>query len=382
MYLFHLKNTLKFLLQFGLVGLVAACILLFFYPDRLLLVADRPQNNIANGDKNPVQIITYHDAIALTSPAVVNVYATQILTRQVNPLFQDPVFQRFFGEEGAEEQQINNNMGSGVILSQAGYLLTNAHVIEKALDIQITLTDGRQTTAKVIGIDEETDLAVLQIEMDNLPVALTGSSESLRVGDVVLAIGNPYNFGQTVTQGIVSATRRSRVGVSLIEDFIQTDAAINPGNSGGALINARGELIGINTANYSATGGSQGIGFAIPIDLAINVMQQLISYGFVERGWLGIVPQPVPADIASTLNLENSGVFVTAVFKDSPAAKAGVMPGDIITKINGVALTDAQQAVQKISGLMPGEMINLDILRGWQELFLSTEVSQRPRMVR
>jgi serine protease DegS len=381
MFLIQLKNTLKFLFRFGLVGLVAASILMLLFPDRLLPVYDRQQNNIAIGDKNPVEIASYHEAISLTSPAVVNVYATQILSRQNNPLFQDPAFQRFFSEQ-AQEQQINNHMGSGVILNKAGYLLTNAHVIEKALDIQITLTDGRQTRAEVIGIDEETDLAVLHIDLDNLPVALTGSSESLRVGDVVLAIGNPYNFGQTVTQGIVSATRRSRVGVSLIEDFIQTDAAINPGNSGGALINSRGELIGINTANYSENGGSQGIGFAIPIDLAINVMQQLISRGFVERGWLGIVPQPVPSDIASALNLENTGVFVTAVFKESPAATAGVLPGDIITKINGTLLTDAQQAVLKISGLMPGEMINLDIIRGWQELFITTEVSQRPKLVR
>lgn len=381
MSLIHLKNTLKFLFRFSLAGLVAACILLLVFPDRLLPVTDSQQNNIVIADKNPAEIASYHDAITLTSPAVVNVYATQILTRQINPLFQDPAFQRFFSEQG-QQQQINNNMGSGVILNQAGYLLTNAHVIEKALDIQVTLTDGRQTSAEVIGIDEETDLAVLRIQLENLPVALTGSSESLRVGDVVLAIGNPYNFGQTVTQGIVSATRRSRVGVSLIEDFIQTDAAINPGNSGGALISSRGELIGINTANYSATGGSQGIGFAIPIDLAINVMQQLISRGFVERGWLGIVPQPVPADIANALNLENSGVFVTAVFNDSPAAKAGVMPGDIITRINGASLTDAQQAVQKISGVMPGEMINLDIIRGWQELFITTEVAQRPKLIR
>jgi serine protease DegS len=373
----HLKNTVKFLFQYTLAGLAAAFILLFLFPDKLLRVYDTGQNIIAITEKNPVENLSYHAAISLTSPAVVNVYASQILSRQTNPLFQDPVFQRFFGEQ-APEQQINNNLGSGVILNESGYVLTNAHVIKQALDIQITLTDGRQVKAEVIGIDEETDLAVLQIQLDQLPVALIGNSDFLKVGDVVLAIGNPYNFGQTVTQGIVSATRRSRVGVSLIEDFIQTDAAINPGNSGGALINARGELVGINTANYSETGGSQGIGFAIPIDLAINVMQQLIKRGFVERGWLGIVPQPVPVDIASTLNLENSGVFVTAVFNDSPAARAGVMPGDIITKINGTPLLDAQQAVQKISALMPGEMINLDITRGWDELFLTTEVAQRP----
>jgi serine protease DegS len=379
MYLIHLKNTLKFLFQYTLAGLAVAFILLLLFPDRLLHLYEPPQNNIAITDKNPAEISSYSSAIALTSPAVVNVYATQVLSRQINPLFQDPVFQRFFGEQ-APDQQIRNNLGSGVILNQSGYVLTNAHVVQEALDIQITLTDGRQVKADVIGVDTETDLAVLHIQLDQLPVALIGNSESLKVGDVVLAIGNPYNFGQTVTQGIVSATRRSRVGVSLIEDFIQTDAAINPGNSGGALINSRGELVGINTANYSATGGSQGIGFAIPIDLAIKVMKQLIHHGFVERGWLGIVPQPIPVDIASSLNLESAGVFVTAVFNDSPAARAGVMPGDIITKINGTPLQDAQQAVQKISSLMPGEMINLDILRGWDELFLTTEVVQRPKM--
>lgn len=380
MFLIHLKNTLKFILQFALTGLAAAVLLLYFFPDRLLPAQKKPENNIANQDKNPAENVSYHEAISLTSPAVVNVYATQITSPQQDPLFQDPVFQRFFGEQQSE-QQINNNLGSGVILNEAGYVLTNAHVVDKAVDIQVTLTDGRQTKADIIGIDKETDLAVLKIQLDNLPVARVGASDVLQVGDIVLAIGNPYNFGQTVTQGIVSATRRSHVGVSLIEDFIQTDAAINPGNSGGALINARGELVGINTANYSDTGGSQGIGFAIPIDLALNVMQQLIRHGIVERGWLGIIPQPVPFDLDTALNLDNSGVFVTAVYKNSPADRVGVLPGDIITKINGTPLLDAQQAVQKISGVMPGEMINLNILRGWQELFITTEVAQRPKMV-
>ncbi len=197
-----------------------------------------------------------------------------------------------------------------------------------------------------------------------------------------MAIGNPYNFGQTVTQGIISATRRNRVGINLIEDFIQTDAAINPGNSGGALINARGELIGINTAIVSNTGGSQGIGFAIPIDQAIDVMQQLISRGFVERGWLGIVPQPVPADISEALGLDASGIFVTAVFSDSPAADAGVMPGDIIIEVNGHLLQDSQQAVQIISSYKPGEIITLDIIRNWSRIFITAEVTQRPKIIR
>ena len=381
MNLIQIKNILKFLLQFGLSGLGIAFILLFLFPEKFFPVNYRQQNNISNTYKNPVEIVSYHDAISLTAPAVVNVYATQIRTRQVNPLFQDPLFRQFFGEPPTD-QQINNNLGSGVILNESGYLLTNAHVISGADDIQVTLTDGRLIEANVVGVDSETDLAVLHIEMDNLPVAPIGNSNALKVGDVVLAIGNPYNFGQTITQGIVSATRRNRVGITLIEDFIQTDAAINPGNSGGALINARGELVGINTAIYSNSGGSQGIGFAIPMDQAIDVMQQLISKGFVERGWLGISLQPVPMDIAKALDLDNSGIIVMAVQSKGPAANAGVMPGDIIIKVNGESLLDAQQAVQKISSYTPGEIINLDIIRNWDRIFLSAEVSQRPKIIK
>jgi len=377
----QIKDLLKFLLQSGLSGLGIAFILLFFFPDKFFPANYKQQNNIPNTYKNPVEIVSYHDAISLTAPAVVNVYATKIHARRVNPLFQDPLFRLFFGDPPVD-QQINNNLGSGVILNESGYLLTNAHVISEADDIQVTLTDGRQIGANVIGIDSETDLAVLHIEMDNLPVATIGNSNALKVGDVVLAIGNPYNFGQTITQGIVSATRRNRIGITLIEDFIQTDAAINPGNSGGALINARGELVGINTAIYSNTGGSQGIGFAIPIDQAIDVTQQLISKGFVERGWLGISLQPVPMDIDNALDLNNSGIIVMAVQSNGPAANAGVMPGDIIIKVNGESLLDAQHAVQKISSYTPGEMINLDIIRGWDRIFLSAEVSQRPKFIK
>ena len=354
MTLTQLNHILKFLLQFTIGGLAIAFLLLFFFPEKFLPVMDRDPNTIPNTTNNPVDIVSYNDAISMAAPAVVNVYARQIRTAQVNPLFQNPLFRRFFGDM-TPEQQINNNIGSGVILNNSGYLLTNAHVITEADDIQITLNDGRQAEAEVVGIDNETDLAVLHIELENLPVATIGNSDMLKVGDVVLAIGNPYNFGQTVTQGIVSATRRTRLGIALIEDFIQTDAAINPGNSGGALINARGDLIGINTAIVFNNRGSQGIGigFAIPIDQAIDVMQQLIRKGFVERGFLGIAMQPVPADIADALSLANSGITVTAVFQNSPAAVAGVMPGDIITTVNGNPLIDAQQAVQIISGFTP-----------------------------
>ncbi|MGK0297271.1 MAG: serine protease DegS [Gammaproteobacteria bacterium] len=381
MNLANLKNLLKFLLQFAICGLAIAFLLLFFFPDMFLPEIGAKQNNISNTIKNPVEIVSYNDAISLAAPAVVNVYARQVRTSQTNPLLQDPIFRRFFGNLPSKPE-INNNLGSGVILNKSGYLLTNAHVINEADEIQVTLPDGRLAKADVVGVDSETDLAVLHINLNELPVAAIGNSNILQVGDVVLAIGNPYNFGQTVTQGIVSATRRSRVGITVIEDFIQTDAAINPGNSGGALINARGELIGINTAIYSNTGGSQGIGFAIPIDLAIDVMQQLIRNGFVERGWLGIIPEPVPIDIAEAMNLDTSGIFVTAVFQGSPAALAGVMPGDIITKVNGNSLVDTQQAVQLITGVTPGEMINLDIMRNWKRIFLSAEVTQRPKIIK
>jgi len=377
----RLIEAIKFLVQFSITGLAIAFILLVFFPDKFLPNPEKQVNNISLAEKNPAEIFSYNQAISLASPAVVNVYARQIRSSQTNPLFQDPIFRRFFGDL-SQEQEINNNLGSGVIMNKSGYLLTNAHVINEANDIQISLNDGRQATAKIIGIDSETDLAVLHIDLANLPVAPVGKSNALKVGDVVLAIGNPYNFGQTVTQGIVSATRRNKVGINIIEDFIQTDAAINPGNSGGALINARGELVGINTAIVSNSGGSQGIGFAIPVDQAIDVMQQLINRGYVERGWLGIVPQPVPSDISDALNLDTSGVIVTAVFNNSPAAAAGVMPGDIIIKVNGHPLLDSQQAVQIITGFKPGELINLDIIRNWDRIFLSAEVTQRPKIIK
>ncbi len=378
MNLTDLKNFLKFVFRFSLGGVAIALVLLLLFPDRLLPGRGNPQNDIRITRKNPVEIVSYHDAISMAAPAVVNVYATQILSRRVNPLLQDPIFRRFFGDLPPGQQK-NSSLGSGVIVNESGYLLTNAHVIEKASEIQVRLADGRESQAEVIGMDPETDLAVLRIDLENLPVAPVGDSNSLRVGDVVLAIGNPYDFGQTVTQGLVSATRRSRLGITHIEDFIQTDAAINPGNSGGALINAGGRLVGINTAIFSNTGGSQGIGFAVPINMAVDVMQQLVSNGFVIRGWLGIEAQPVPADSAAPSNAGSGGIVVTGVYRNSPAARAGIMPGDIITRINGELLLDAQQAIQKISRLQPGEMINLDIIRGWQNLFLTAEVGQRPK---
>ena len=368
-----LIHALKYLLQWVTAGLALAFILVSFNPALL-------RETEFAADTAP-QARSYHQAVMRNAPAVVNVYASKILKRRIHPLFQDPLFRRFFGVP-EQEQQRNSNLGSGVILDDSGYLLTNAHVIKQADEILITLNDGRQATAEVIGMDVETDLAVLFIDLDRLPVAPLGDSGQLRVGDVVLAIGNPYDFGQTVTQGIVSATGRKRLGITTFEDFIQTDADINPGNSGGALINAAGELIGINTANFSRTGGSQGIGFSIPINLAVNVMQQIIQHGFVRRGWLGIEAQIVPQDIVDALNLKQGGVLVAGVLKGGPAARAGVMPGDILTRINNDILYNPQQAIQMISQFKPDSRINIVLLRGWEEIELQAKIAQRPALRR
>ena len=370
-----LKDSIKFLAQAVLGGLAIAFVILFFFPD-LLPSRHSDSTPAAAAGASPDQPLSYHAAIRRVSPAVVNVYTAQLVQRPVNPLLQDPLFRRFFGVP-EPEQQLNSSLGSGVIFNQNGYILTNAHVINKATAIQITLADGRQAQASIVGIDAETDLAVLKINLKNLPTAPIGDSDHLQVGDVVLAIGNPYNFGQTVTQGIVSAIGRQRLGISAIEDFIQTDADINPGNSGGALVGSDGRLVGINTAIYSQSGGSQGIGFAIPINLAVGVLQQLLDKGYVVRGWLGVEVQVVPQDIIDATGLKH-GVLVSGVLGNGPAARAGLEPGDIITSINGQDLYSPQQTIQMINRLKPGETIQLAVLRGWDKITINAQVTQQP----
>ena len=370
-----LKDSIKFLAQAVLGGLAIAFVILFFFPD-LLPSRHSDSTPAAAAGASPDQPLSYHAAIRRVAPAVVNVYTAQLVQRPVNPLLQDPLFRRFFGVP-EPEQQLNSSLGSGVIFNQNGYILTNAHVINKATAIQITLADGRQAQASIVGIDAETDLAVLKINLKNLPTAPIGDSDHLQVGDVVLAIGNPYNFGQTVTQGIVSAIGRQRLGISAIEDFIQTDADINPGNSGGALVGSDGRLVGINTAIYSQSGGSQGIGFAIPINLAVGVLQQLLDKGYVVRGWLGVEVQVVPQDIIDATGLKH-GVLVSGVLGNGPAARAGLEPGDIITSINGQDLYSPQQTIQMINRLKPGETIQLAVLRGWDKITINAQVTQQP----
>ena len=371
----NIPRLLKFLAQSVAAGLAAAFVALHLFPGLLPGGAARP--GAPSGVAAAAPVASYSDAVTAIAPAVVNVYATQIQQRAIHPLFRDPLFRRFFGNPPVNEQR-NSNLGSGVLVDPQGYLLTNAHVIRQADEIRVTLRDGRQAMAEIVGIDADTDLAVLKIALEALPVAPLSDAGRPQVGDVVLAIGNPYDFGQTVTQGIVSATQRNRLGIATFEDFIQTDADINPGNSGGALVTATGQLIGINTAIISSSGGSQGIGLAIPISLAMNVMRQLIDHGYVTRGWLGVELQIVPSDIAAAAELDEGGVLVAAMLNQGPAARAGLRPGDIMISVNGSPLRNPQQAINMIAQIQPGAAIEIELLRGWQRFVVEAEVAQRP----
>jgi len=365
-----MRNSIRFVLKYITLGLIAAAVILLGWPNLV-------NNDAISTDLGFVR--SYSDAVNVAAPAVVNVYASRVFQQQANPLFQDPLFQRFFGEfHPTPNRRRDSNLGSGVIMSPQGYILTSAHVIKDKDETQVTLNDGRQAEAEIIGIDTDTDLAVLRINLDKLPVIRKGDSNSLNVGDVVLAIGYPYDFGQTVTQGIVSAKGRKRMGITTFEDFIQTDADINPGNSGGALIAATGELVGINTAIFSTTGGSQGIGLATPVNLALNVMQQIIEHGFVVRGWLGIEAQILPPDIIKETALENGGVLVAGVLKGGPADLAGMVPGDIILKLADQIVSNPQQAIELISSLKPGTRLDILIMRGWEHVNVQAQVATRP----
>jgi serine protease DegS len=292
------------------------------------------------------------------------------------------LFRRFFGDQFGEPRgqgQEQVGLGSGVIVSPEGYVLTNHHVIETAEQIEVALADGRRAQARVVGTDPETDLAVLRIRLDNLPVIRFGKPAEMRVGDTVLAIGNPFGVGQTVTQGIVSATGRTELGINLFEDFIQTDAAINPGNSGGALINAMGDLVGINTAIFTRSGGSHGIGFAIPVDLALDVMNEIIANGHVARGWLGIEVQSLNRALAESFGIADTrGVLIAGILSQGPAARAGLEPGDVILRLEGMRVTNTREALNIIARKRPGETILIDASRGGEILQLEATVDQRP----
>ncbi|MDI4510112.1 PDZ domain-containing protein [Moraxella osloensis] len=312
------------------------------------------------GDNPNAAVASYHNAVAVAAQSVVNIYTTQKI--EEHPYMNDPMMRRYFEYHGIPNGESDNtNLGSGVIISQDGYIVTNSHVISKADNIIVMLNDGRKATAKVIGNDVESDLAVIKVDLTGLK-PLGFREQSTQVGDVVLAIGNPFGVGQTVTQGIISATGRTGLGINTVEDFIQTDAAINPGNSGGALVDAYGQLVGINTAIFSRSGGSMGIGFAIPTEIVKLVMNGIIKDGKVHRGWLGIELQSSMKD-PTKLSDDTQGVEVMNVMRDGPAAKAGLQKGDIITAMDNKPVDDANTLIQMVARKAPNSVVNLQVMR-------------------
>ncbi|MGL4574414.1 MAG: trypsin-like peptidase domain-containing protein [Burkholderiaceae bacterium] len=330
-------------------------------------------------------VVSFSVAARKASPAVVNIFTNkQVRVPNAPPgIPNDPFYRYFFGDRYGSRQENQASLGSGVIVSPQGYLLTNNHVVENADEIEVAMTDGRRASAKVIGTDPDTDLAVLRIDLPNLPAITFGRLDNLQVGDPVLAIGNPFGVGQTVTAGIVSALGRSHVGINVFENFIQTDAAINPGNSGGALVDAGGNLLGINTAIYSRDGGSLGIGFAIPVSTARAVMDSIIQTGQVTRGYIGADPQTITPDIASALKLPaKEGVVLTGIVRDGPADLAGLRPGDVITEVEGLKIRDETVILNTIASFAPGRNIKIKALRGAQARDFTVVVGKRPRPLR
>ncbi len=379
----RLRTLISFATEAITAGLAFAFVLLLLFkpetfegrPSVEFVEAPSPQRTTATN------MASYADAVDTAAPAVVNVYTRKLITQRSNPLLNDPFFRRFFGDKlPAPQKRLENSLGSGVIVNNQGFILTNNHVISDADEIEVALHDGRSIAAAIVGTDPESDLAVLKIDLNDAPAIVFGQSETLRVGDVVLAIGNPFGVGQTVTSGIVSATGRSRLGLSTFENFIQTDAAINPGNSGGALVNSLGQLIGINTAIFSRSGGSQGIGFAIPVSLAKGVMKQIIEHGRALRGWLGVEVQDLNPTLAESFGLsEIGGALVAGVQQDGPAAAAGLQLGDIITLVNGNAITGSRSLMDAIANNPPGTVLTLDVFRHEQQLQINTVIGERPQ---
>jgi len=323
---------------------------------------------------------SYHEAVRRATPSVVNISTSKEIRSPRHPLLNDPTFRRFFGDQLPDEAQRATSLGSGVVVSTGGYILTNHHVVEAADEIEVGLHDGRKLLAKVVGNDPDTDLAVLRVTADNLPAITFGSSDALRVGDVVLAIGNPFYLGHTVTSGIVSALGRSGLGISTFENLIQTDAAINPGNSGGALVDAGGNLVGINTAIYSRTGGSMGIGFAIPVSTAKMVLEQIIKTGGVARGWIGVELQEISPALAESFKLGSArGALIAGVLRGGPADKAGIKPGDVVVEIQGKPVADPTAMLNMVAALAPGSPARMKLKRQGQDVDTTTNVGRRPK---
>jgi len=376
------KHSL-YIFQMIALGLALALGLVFIFPG--LIGKPKPVVEVTQEAPPTVKTerVSYAEAVAKAAPAVVNIYTSKTIIRESHPLYNDPLFKPFFRDPRfAPRLDTQTSLGSGVIISSQGYILTSNHVIADADEIAVQLRSGEQLKAQAIGADPETDLAVLKVAEGALPTIVVGSSADLRVGDVVLAIGNPFGVGQTVTQGIISATGRNQLGLNTFEDFIQTDAAINPGNSGGALVNAYGQLVGINTAIFSRSGGSHGIGFAIPVNLAQDVMTQIIEQGQVVRGWLGVEGIDIPAALSVKLGLKaHTGVLLTKVLPEGPADIAGLEKDDVLLEIDDTAVRDVRGALNRIARSKPGEKLNIRGLRAGKHFEVQATVSVRPLKV-
>ncbi|HSN72491.1 MAG TPA: trypsin-like peptidase domain-containing protein [Steroidobacteraceae bacterium] len=368
------RKTLLFLGKWITAGLAAAFVIVLVRPDLLAARRESPMLDVQpsaalSGD-------SFATAVAATGPAVVNVYTARVITETTRP----PGFDSLPTEEWPSvRRRVEASLGSGVIVDAAGLVVTNHHVIDGAREIRVQLSDGRIAVPEIVGADPETDLALLRVALTDLPVMPLGRSDGVRVGDIVLAIGNPLGLTQTVTQGIVSATGRGQIGTATFADFIQTDAAINLGNSGGALVNTRGELVGINTAILGRTLGTEGIGFAIPVNLVRGVVRELLEHGRVRRGWFGVVPRELPRERAAAIGLESgSGIELADVYRNGPAYRGGLRPGDVITHLDGQPIRNARDALSRVAGTQPGREVHVQGRRGENELDLTITVEERP----
>ncbi|HEY9098855.1 MAG TPA: Do family serine endopeptidase [Thiobacillus sp.] len=365
------------------VALGVLFIIALFKPDLLRWQWQQQTLTISQAQQSATNVTTPSESFAPSAtkviPTVVNIFTQQKISNPAHPALEDPVFRYFFGDRLDPKPRQASNLGSGVIVSSNGYILTNHHVVVAADQIQVALADGRTLPAHVVGADPETDLAVLKIDATGLPAITFAQSESLKVGDWVLAVGNPFGVGQTVTAGIVSALGRTHLGINTFENFIQTDAAINPGNSGGALVDAAGNLVGVNSAIYSRTGGSQGIGFAIPVSIARQVMEQIIKTGSVTRGWVGIEVQDLSPELADSFGLKTiEGALIAGVLKNGPADSGGVRPGDILLMVDGKKVVDSASLLNLIADLKPGVNAQLKVTRKQKQLDLKIQVGRRP----
>jgi serine protease DegS len=377
-----LQNTrilVSFLIRAAVVGLAAAFLVVWWKPALLGKAAVPAQSAPAAPLRPTVVMQSFADAVARAAPAVVNIYTARVVTERTQPAPLNQLFGDFWP---SYRQRVERSLGSGVIVDAAGTIVTNQHVIAGADSIRVQLADGRIAGATIVGQDPDTDIAILDLKIDKLPIMPMGRSDTLRVGDIVLAIGNPYGLSQTVTQGIVSATGRGQLGLATFENFIQTDAAINLGNSGGALIDAHGDLVGINTAVLNrAYGGPEGIGFAIPVNLVRGVMEQILKHGHVVRGWLGFVPQDLSDEQASQLGIAaGGGVTVVNILVKSPAYEAGVRPGDLVEGLGREPVRNAQDLVSRVAALPPGALVELEGRHGHLTYNVNLKVLERPTL--